>query len=105
MATIIPALPGYFVIDFCEDFDSAIVGIEIIKSPVIAWRIDDSDPKYIYPQPITLDPLMRELAILRPDGGIEGGGDVWPNLEAWADERRSRLKEQHKRLSQKGGAA
>ena len=103
--TIIPALPGYFVLDFCEDFDSTIIDIEVFKSPVIAWRIDTSDKDYIYPHPITLDPLMRELAILRPDGCVEGAGDVWPNLEAWADERRSRLKERHTRATQKGGAA
>ena len=103
MATIIPALPGYFVIDCCDDFSTD--DFEVFKSPVIAWRIDDSDLEHIYPDAICLDPLMRELAILRPDGCVDGGGDVWPNLEAWADDRRMCLKEWHTRTSKKGGAA
>lgn len=86
---VIPAALGYFVLDYCEDDESD--ELILIKTAVIAWRIDRSDLEYVTPIPVMLDPLTNEKAVLRPDGAVEDGESEYPSVAAWLVDRKAMI--------------
>lgn len=86
---VVAAAQGYFVLDCYEDDDSD--EIHVFRTAVVAWRIDLSNPKYVMPIPVMLDPLARELAVLRPDGGVEDGETEYPSVTDWLDDRKGKI--------------
>ena len=104
----IPAPLGYFALSYFESEDG--FDVELTKTAIIAWCIDQEDPECVWPFPVMLDPLHGALAILRPDGVVEGNqGDCdYPSVEVWLETKRlehfkgkvSRLA----RLATKGGS-
>lgn len=100
---IIPAHQGYFALDYC--FGEHDGSLEVFKTPVIAWQIDDSDPDWVFPVPVLLDPQTITRGILCPDGSVEGGADCWPSLEAWSENKRLMLAAEAKNKVQSEGGA
>ncbi len=85
---VIPAQPGYFALGHIESEDG--LGLELTKTAIIAWCIDQDDPECIWPSPVILDPQHAAYAFLRPDGGVEGNlGDCdYPSVEVWLERKR-----------------
>ena len=61
MSTIVPATPGWFVLEARDRGAYA-------KYPVIAWRIEDAE--YAWPIPDNLDCMTPDPTVMRPDGTV-----------------------------------
>lgn len=73
--TIIPAEPGYQVIELME-------GGGLFKTPIIAWRIDvcvDRDMTFVYTKPVTIESDEEDAGrpVLAPDGRVHWGDSVF----------------------------
>ena len=97
-STILPALPGYYVLAECIEDDNSVSAIKI---PVIAWCISgfadrkpgDEPPRA---EPISYDDQSGSSAILAPDGTvIDPFNSSWDSLEAWVVSRNAERKKAH----------
>jgi hypothetical protein len=85
--TVIPAQPGWFVLTPCisdadyaaETPDARVVGIGDYRTPIVAWQVDtylvrsERDPEGSWlnqTQPVVLDILSGDYAVLDPSGRI-----------------------------------
>jgi hypothetical protein len=85
MAPVIPARPGYYVLESSKDADGSIRSVKI---DVIGWRLVKGTVL-----PITVHALHQveeePFAILCPDGHVEySDGGIGPNVEDFLNEVR-----------------
>lgn len=70
---IIPAQPGWFVVDIFDDKDQTW-GAEIWKQPVIAWAILELPPvkdmPWLWGHPVCVESVNEEYFLLSPDGQV-----------------------------------
>lgn len=77
--SVIPALPGYYVLDAVHG-DAGIE--ELVKIPIVAWAITynyvpkEEDVKFLHAQPVTYDGAShgshaQRMAILSPEGTVD----------------------------------
>ena len=63
----VPALPGFFLLDLIRLPDGGFHPDRVLKTPVIARRIDASS----YPEPVIPGPqVFHQWAVLMPDGTV-----------------------------------
>lgn len=76
-SNVIPAQPGYFILEKCVDIDGSN-GISLLKTPIVAWVITyDIDDELNwsqseYAKPVTYDDLSDTYGILSPCGTVIG---------------------------------
>ena len=64
---IIPALPGFFVIDLMPLPDGGFDREHVMKTPVVAWRVDGGN----FAAPVIPGvPVTDRWAVLTPDGTV-----------------------------------
>ena len=84
---IIPAHADYFCVNYCIDDEPGGTGeYEISKSPILGWKIDQSDPNETWPYPITIDPFNAQGGVLRPDGMVEYYETIYTSVDAWIED-------------------
>jgi hypothetical protein len=87
--SFVPALPGYYALEFFEDD----IGPVVNKRAVVAWRIVGGSAS-----PVTMDCekdyVDRPFAVLRPDGVVETPVDGVHDTEAgWMRGERRRARQ------------
>ena len=66
----IQANPDFYVINVVRDeMTNKVVGT--IKEPVVAWAMDERG----FPEPVTMEGIEKEAAILNPNGTVTCPGD------------------------------
>lgn len=85
---VVPAHPDYFALGYLESEDG--LDIELTRTAIIAWCIDQENPDCIWPLPVMLDPQHEVCAVLRPDGVVEGNecDFDYPSVEVWLEKKR-----------------
>ena len=87
---IIAAPVGYFALSYCAgEFEGD--DIELVKTAILGWCIDQSDPSCVWPTSILLDPYASDAATLRPDGAVEGLDGDFLSATAWLEQKRKDL--------------
>ena len=89
MKTIVPANPGFYVLDFYYDEEGH--DHEVIRFPVLAWIIQihtEYETDYNTSEPVTYG-IQEYLnpVILYPDGRIQRGEQYWKNETSWINWR------------------
>jgi hypothetical protein len=78
-ALVVPALPGYFGVEILNETDPP----EIVRSPVIAWRISSQDGS-VYP--VFMSDTDENVAILCPDGQVIAQFEAsYENVDRWVE--------------------
>ena len=82
-AVIVPANPGFFIVEWCDNDDGTFAPLE---TPIIAWRIVDEDG-IVSAKPITPDWCIDDShndsdgPIKYPDGQVRiAGGTCYASL-------------------------
>ena len=84
---VIAAPLGYYCLSYCIDDEPGGSGeYEVSKSPILGWKIDQSDTDETWAFPITLDPFNANSTTLRPDGMVESCDTTYTSVEAWIED-------------------
>ena len=80
-----PATPGYTILDYYGDAEA---GHEVIRLPVVAWRVSENIAIPIAPNDEAAAHCGIYPTILMPDGRvIQQYGATWANETAWRAEK------------------
>jgi len=91
---LIPANPGFFLLEPVENSNGTIV--EIVLIPIIAWQLGDQGE--IYPISMIQRIDDADQAIKDCNGVVHSPfGDVYDSVEDWIDEKnKAKEKKSHK---------
>lgn len=81
--------PGYYVLSPREDEHGHIC--EAYRDPVIAWALSETGCSY----PVTLDDGLDQKGdppFLCPDGLVRSYSQSWPDLAAWLDDQKAKVR-------------
>lgn len=91
-ATIIPALPGYFLVAVYRDEKKVEVSLPVVAWRVETWRVNHKDPfnvqysSSMYPISANGDACSNEVGVLHPNGVIVHSDGWSDSLEEMQNE-------------------
>lgn len=89
-SVIIPAQPGYFLVQTGPGEDRNAITV-ISRDPIVAWRIETFTANKPYERlysvtyPVTVDGCIDgdDFGVIRPDGVVHAGDEVFSSVEEW----------------------